>query len=78
MEQLDEFPSTGNGMVNPYTAYIQPVQNQQNVNSHLSEQINGVQTMQHMYGAGTPGVEMPMGGGLVNPNASINYLGPTY
>jgi len=65
---------TQNGTVNPYTSYVQPVLSQQSVNSHLSEQINGVQT-QRGYGAGTPGMEMNTGGnGLVNPQIFQNYI----
>ena len=36
---------TQNGTLYPYTAYVQPALNQQNFNSHVSEQINGVQTI---------------------------------
>jgi hypothetical protein len=64
---------TNNGTISPYTAYVQPAINQQNFNSHISEQINGVQTMRG-YGAGTPGMEVNSGGnGLVNPYNFINY-----
>jgi len=71
--QLLNQPTQG-GTINPYTAYVQPVMTQQNVNSHLSEQINGVQTQQR-YGAGTPGMELNTGGnGLVNPQIFQNYL----
>jgi len=72
--QLLNQPTQG-GTINPYTAYVQPTLNQQNVNSHLSEQINGVQTMQRNFGYGTPGVEMNTGGnGLVNPQIFQNYI----
>jgi hypothetical protein len=72
--------STANGMVNPYNAYVQPLQNQQNVNQRMSEQINGVQTMQRGYGVNTPGSEVPTGGGMANPSIYLNYKGyfPTY
>ena len=74
--QLLNQPTQG-GTLNPYTAYVQPVLNQQNFNSHVSEQINGVQTMQRGYGAGTPGSEVNTGGnGLVNPQIFQNY--PNY
>ena len=71
--QLLNQPTQG-GTLNPYTTYVQPVFNQQNVNSHMSEQINGVQTQQR-YGAGTPGMEVNAGGnGMVNPQIFQNYL----
>ena len=64
---------TNNGTISPYTAYVQPALNQQNINAHVSEQINGVRTMQP-YGGGTPGSEVNAGGnGLLNPYISINY-----
>ena len=51
--------------------------NQQNVNARLSEQINGVQTMQRYMYMGTPGVEMPVssGAGMANPPIFQNYKG---
>jgi hypothetical protein len=64
---------TQNGTVSPYSAYVRPTLDQQNFNSHVSEQINGVQTQQR-YGAATPGMEVPLGGaGLVNPQIFNNY-----
>ena len=45
---------TNNGTISPYTAYVQPAISQQNFNSHVSEQINGVQTMQRAYMAARP------------------------
>ena len=45
----------------PYTTYVRPAMDQQNFNAHVSEQINGVQTMQRGYGAGTPGMEVNIG-----------------
>ncbi len=69
---------TNNGTLNPYTNYVQPMMNQQNFNSHVSEQINGVQTMQRGYGP-NPGVETNMGGnGLNNPSGVIDYTVPRY
>ena len=51
---------------------------QQNFNSHVSEQINGVQTMQRGV-SGTPGMEINTGGnGLVNPQIFQNLYYPTY
>ncbi len=73
--------STNNGTLNPYTAYVQPAVSQQNFNSHVSEQINGVQTMQRNLNSGTPGTEVNVGGnGLANPQIFQNYRGyyPTY
>jgi hypothetical protein len=66
---------TQNGTLNPYTNFVQPALSQQNFNAHVSEQINGVQTMQRNYG-GTPGQEINVGGssGLVNPQIFQNYL----
>jgi hypothetical protein len=65
---------TNNGTVNPYTNYVRPAMDQQTFNAHVSEQINGVQTMQR-YGAGTPGMEVPMSGpGLANPQIFQNYM----
>ena len=39
---------TNNGTVNPYTNYVRPAMDQQTFNAHVSEQINGVQTMQRV------------------------------
>jgi hypothetical protein len=66
---------TNNGTTNPYTSYVRPAMDQQTFNSHISEQINGVQTQQRGY-QGTPGYEAPpmSGPGLVNPNATIDYI----
>ncbi|MGO9109956.1 MAG: hypothetical protein ACLP9L_12050 [Thermoguttaceae bacterium] len=65
---------TQGGTINPYTTYVQPALNQQNFNSHLSEQINGVQMQQRLEGIGTPGMETNFGGnGLVNPQIFQNY-----
>jgi len=64
---------TNNGTTNPYTAYVKPAMDQQMFNSHISEQINGVQTQQRLY-QGTPGYEVPISGaGLANPSQFINY-----
>jgi len=72
--QLLNQPTQG-GTINPYTSYIQPVYNQQNINTHVSEQINGVQTMQRGMGLYTPYTEMNTGGnGLVNPQIFQNYI----
>jgi hypothetical protein len=68
-----QLPSS-NGTINPYTAYVKPVADQQSFNAHISEQINGVRTMQSGVGSGTPGVEVSVGGnGLANPNAFQSY-----
>jgi len=65
--------STQNGTVNPYTTFVQPAIQQQNFNSHMSEQINGVMTSPR-YNTGTPGVEVPMGSnGMANPQIFQNY-----
>ena len=67
---------TNNGTLTPYT---QPTSNRSwismNFNAHVSEQINGVQTMQRGIYSGTPGVETNTGGvnGLVNPHMFQNY-----
>ena len=53
--------NTNNGTVSPYMNYVQPALQQQNFNAHISEQIQGVQTMQRMYNSMTPGVENPRG-----------------
>jgi hypothetical protein len=65
---------TNNGTTNPYTAYVRPAMEQQTFNSHISEQINGVQTQQRAY-QGTPMYEMPVssGAGLANPSQYIDY-----
>ena len=74
-QQLYTSP-TNNGTVSPYINNVRPSLDQQNFNAHVSEQINGVQTLQRGYGAGAPGMEVPMGGnGLVNPNTFQNYGG---
>jgi hypothetical protein len=65
---------TQNGTLNPYTNFVQPALSQQNFNAHVSEQINGVRTMQRGYG-GASGPEISVGGnGLVNPQIFQNYL----
>ncbi len=64
---------TNNGTQNPYTNYVRPAMDQQQFNMHISEQINGVQTMERGYGP-MNGVEVPIGGsGLANPNQFITY-----
>ena len=68
------YQPTSNGAADPYTTYVQPALSQQNFNAHVSEQINGVRTLQQGYGAGTPGMEVNSGGnGLVNPAQFLNY-----
>jgi hypothetical protein len=69
---------SNNGTVDPYTAYVRPAIDQQNFNSHISEQINGVQTRGYYYGSGTPGMEgnIGSGNGLVNPQLFQTY--PNY
>jgi hypothetical protein len=70
------YTPTNNGTLNPYTQRVQPQMDQINFNAHMSEQINGVQTMQRGIYSGTPGVETNTGGvnGLVNPNTFQNYM----
>jgi hypothetical protein len=64
---------TANGTQNTYTNYVQPALNQQNFNTHISEQINGVRMLQPGYGP-QPGMEVPTGAsGLANPAQFINY-----
>jgi hypothetical protein len=66
---------SNNGTVNPYTNYVRPAMDQQNFNAHVSEQINGVPTLQRGYGAGAPGMEAPTtgGAGLINPQIMLQY-----
>jgi len=68
---------TNNGTINPYSQYVRPQMDQLNYNARTSEQINGVQTLQRGYGAVTPGMEAPVGGGagMANPNTFQNYKG---
>lgn len=72
---------TNNGTVNSYTSAVQPAMQQQNFNSHMSEQINGVLTSPRYNNSGTPGMEVPMGSnGMANPQIFQNYKNyyPTY
>jgi hypothetical protein len=66
---------SNNGTVDPYTAYVRPAMDQQNFNSHVSEQINGVRTRGYYGDTNTPGMEMNTGSGngLVNPGIMRDY-----
>ena len=73
---MNLYQPTNNGTLSAYTAYVQPAQSQQNFNSRVSAQINGVQTMQRNYNSGTPGMEVNVGGnGMANPAIFQNYKG---
>jgi hypothetical protein len=66
--------STNGGTISPYTAYVRPQLDQQNFNARVSEQINGVPSMQRI-NSGTPGSEVNMGGnGLANPAGFMDYM----
>ena len=64
------YQPTSNGTISTYTAVIRPPLDQGNFSSHVNQQSSG---------AGTPGMEVPVGGnGLANPNAFQNYGGGSY
>jgi len=68
---------TNNGTVSTYANTVQPQVQQQQFNQQVSEQIQGMRTMQgRPMNSGTPGTEMPVNGaGMTNPNAFLNYGG---
>ena len=66
---------TDNGTINPYMAYVRPIQQQQQTNQRLGAEINGVQSTMQGHVPTNRGYEQEQPGvrGLANPQGFINY-----